>query len=354
MFEQLSYEQILKRMMDRVPSDIDKREGSVIYNALAPAAAELKTMYTQLDWMLDQSFADTQSREYLIRRCAERGLEPEQATKAVLEAEFNQEVSIGSRFSLNMLNYVVIECIDKYKNRYKLECETPGTEGNKHFGSLIPIEYIPGLTSAELYALLIPGEDEEDTEQLRKRYFSSLNSQAFGGNIADYKAKTNSIKGVGGTKVFPTPYKMGGRVKLVIVDSLYQVPDKELVYQVQETIDPTYHQGQGMGLAPIGHTVEVNGAYEHYIDISTNITYQKGWTWKDIEPYVNQKIDQYFQELCASWADNEYLIVRVSQIESRLLDISGILDISDTYLNKEPRNLELMPEEIPVRGGIYG
>ena len=28
-------------MLDAVPNDLDKREGSIIYNALAPAAAEL-------------------------------------------------------------------------------------------------------------------------------------------------------------------------------------------------------------------------------------------------------------------------------------------------------------------------
>ena len=38
MSETITYEEILKRMLDRVPSGLDKREGSVIYDALAPAA----------------------------------------------------------------------------------------------------------------------------------------------------------------------------------------------------------------------------------------------------------------------------------------------------------------------------
>ena len=36
-----TYEQILQRMLARVPGDIDKREGSIIYDALAPAAVEI-------------------------------------------------------------------------------------------------------------------------------------------------------------------------------------------------------------------------------------------------------------------------------------------------------------------------
>ena len=34
----MTYEELLQAMLDRVPSDVDKREGSVIYDALAPCA----------------------------------------------------------------------------------------------------------------------------------------------------------------------------------------------------------------------------------------------------------------------------------------------------------------------------
>ena len=45
MYEDVSYEGILNRMLNRVPDSLDKREGGVIYTALAPAAAEMKIMY---------------------------------------------------------------------------------------------------------------------------------------------------------------------------------------------------------------------------------------------------------------------------------------------------------------------
>ena len=52
MFEDMTYEVILKRMLDRVKNSIDKREGSIIYDALAPAAVELSIMYDELDTSL--------------------------------------------------------------------------------------------------------------------------------------------------------------------------------------------------------------------------------------------------------------------------------------------------------------
>ena len=76
MYEAITYEDILQRMLDRVPNTMDKREGSIIYDALAPAAAELQLMYIELDVILTETFADSASREYLILRSAERGIHP--------------------------------------------------------------------------------------------------------------------------------------------------------------------------------------------------------------------------------------------------------------------------------------
>lgn len=114
MYEEITFEVIMERMLNRIPDKFDKREGSIIWNALAPAAIELQLMYIEFDNILMESFADTASYEFLERRAAERGLHPYQSTNAILKAEFNQDVPIGSRFSLEELNYVVIEKINDF------------------------------------------------------------------------------------------------------------------------------------------------------------------------------------------------------------------------------------------------
>ena len=48
MYENVTYEDILKRMLSRVSADLDKREGSILYDALAPAAMEMQMMYLQI------------------------------------------------------------------------------------------------------------------------------------------------------------------------------------------------------------------------------------------------------------------------------------------------------------------
>ena len=349
MYENVTFERILQRMLDRIPATIDKREGSIIYDALAPAAVELQLMYIELDVIMSESFADTASREYLIRRASERGVIPEPATHAILKGVFTPDTVdvMGKRFSCGTLNYVAIEKITD--GEYKMQCETVGLEGNMPFGQMIPIEYVDGLQTAELTEILIPGEAEEDTEVLRERYFKSFESQSFGGNVADYKQKTNSIQGVGDTKVTPV-WNGGGTVLLTIVNSNFEKASAELVQLVQETIDPT-QDASGKGFAPIGHIVTVKSAEESAINITTSITYEPNYSFDTLKTKIEEVIETYLSELRESWGDNEYLTVRSSQIDARLLNITGIIDIQNTYANGV-KNYMLARNHIPIVGSV--
>ncbi|WP_353106272.1 baseplate J/gp47 family protein [Acetoanaerobium noterae] len=350
-YSDISLEVLLNRMLDRISDKKDKRQGSLTWDSISPTAIELRLLYIELEKYYSITFADTATRPYLIKRAAERGIIPEPATKAILKGEFNIDVPIGSRFSLAEVNYKVFEKIST--GVFKLECETAGTIGHANLGSIVPIEYITGLTSAELTEILIPGEDEEDTEVFRQRYFQTLQQQAYGGNIADYKEKTLKLQGVGGVKVYPV-WNGGGTVKLVIQDSTYGIPSEALVEAVQTAVDPVVNQGKGIGFAPIGHVVTVEGITSQTVNISTTITFQDGWSWVDVEPYANQVIDAYFLELSEAWDNESNLIVRISQIETRFLNLAGVLDIGGTLINGLAQNLVLGENKIPVRGSVSG
>ena len=349
MYENTTFKVILNRMLDAVPATYDKREGSVIYNALAPAAAEAQLIYLELDRIIRESFADTQTRTYLIRRSAERGISPKEASAAIRKGEFNIDIPLGSRFSISGLNFSAFEKIST--GIFKLSCEKTGAIGNSCAGNLIPLERIDGLSSAVMTDVIIPGEDEESTESLRKRYIENLDSQAFGGNIADYKSKVGSMQGVGGVKVIPT-WNGAGTVKVIILGSNFEPPSSDLINTIQEAIDPKSNSGAGAGLAPIGHTCTVVGAESLTVNISTTITYQSGWTWPDVKNYAEKAMDEYFSSLSASWSNTKNIVVRLSQIETRLLDLPGVVDITDTTINSSTANLTLESNKIPLRGTI--
>lgn len=355
MYEEQTYETILERSLGRVATDVDKREGSVIMNAVAPVSAEHANIYILLDTIIRNGYADTADREYLIQRCKERGIYPINATNAKLIGKFNMEIPIGSRFNLDELNYQAIEFINTIDGvfYYQMECEKAGTEGNKYFGALSAIEYIDKDLEGELVELRTPAVDDEDTETLRARYLNSFSSSPYGGNKQDYREKINELDGVGGTVVVPV-WNGGGTVKLIIIDSDYNVASDSLVASVQEQVDPT-PQGTGTGIAPIGHTVTVVPAVEKAVKVSCKLTFEEGYTWSKVQPKANEAIEAYLLELRKDWETAEgTLVVRVSQIESRLLNLTGVLDIADTQLNGEEINLTLNVEELPVldAGGV--
>ena len=260
---------LLRRTLARIPSNLDKREGSVIYLAVAPMIVELAQAYIQMDVILQETFADTASREYLIRRAAERGLEPYPATCAVLRGTFDCDVPIGSRFYIDTLHYTVIE--KEAAGTYRLQCEEPGEEGNTRFGQMIPVEYITGLKKAELTELLIPGTAEEDTEVFRERYFASFDSLAFGGNRADYKEKVMGLGGVGDVKVYRATAEdgspMAGHVKIVVLDASWDIPDEVLLEEIQELIRRGYSQtaAQAIGYKEFFDYLQGNGTLEEAV-----------------------------------------------------------------------------------------
>lgn len=399
MYEDTTYEAILQRMLARVPDRFDKREGSVIWDTHSPTAIELQILYIELDSVLREAYGDTASREFLILRCRERGIHPREATKAVLKGVFvpgTIDVA-GQRFNIGDMNYVVRGKIAD--GEYQVECETAGKAGNQFFGAMIPMEYIKGLQSAELTGILIPGEDEEGTEELRQRYFSSFRENAFGGNRADYLEKTNAIPGVGRTKVTRvwnsdvSPADMipkegvetwyngikgtlsgdvrhwldsvfqaakqkklttGGTVLLTIIDSEFGPASETLVEAVQAAIDPEVNAGEGFGLAPIGHVVRVESAAARTVDIRTDITFEPGYGWGSLQAPIEDAIAAYLLELRKGWAEASSLVVRISQIDNRILNVPGIIDVQETLVNGARGNLELGEYEIPVLGGVSG
>lgn len=349
MFEEMTYEKILSGMLENVSSEVDKREGSIIWDALAPAALELAELYVALDEVLNQGFADTAEREYLELRAKERGLAPNAATCAGAKAEIVGNVEIGARFYCGGYNWQVEEKLGE--ESWLLRAEEAGSAPNSVIGRLTPLDYMENLSSAKIVDIIEPGADEESTENFRARYFANLSEQSFGGNRADYIEKAGKISGVGAAKV-EAAWNGGGTVKLIVMDSQFDEPSAELIARVQNTFDPPESSGEGLGLAPIGHKVTVAGAKARKIGVGFKLSYMTGYQWSDLANNILAEIDGYLAELTENWANEEKPVVRVSQMEARILDVAGVADISGLKLDGEAANLELARDEFPIRGEV--
>lgn len=231
-------------------------------------------------------------------------------------------------------------------------CEETGTGPNNLTGELIAIDYVDGLEKAEITEVLINGEEDESRDALYARYLASFTSESFGGNIAQYKQYVNAIAGVGGCKVQPV-WNGAGTVKVVAISSEHGACSEYLVQQIQTAACPT--QGSGYGFAPIDHDVTVVSVDAVKVNVTAKLSYMSGYSWSSLKDTVTAKISEYLKSLAAVWADGDQstkTTVYVAKLQAAVLDVPGVVDITDTQLNGATGSLILDWDQIPVVGEV--
>ena len=371
--DRYTFEYILQQMLNKIPDTLDKREGSIIWDALAPAAVELSKMFLELKSILINTYAATATGNYLDLRVQERGMSRKEATFAVKKAVFIGEdglpvsIPIGARFSTvddeNPINFTVTAAYSEsgieQAGKYELTCETAGTVGNSYIGNLLPISNLPNLKSATMEELLIPARDKETDDELYDRYLEKINVTSFGGNIAQYREWLLNIAGVGAVQVYPV-WNGGGSVKVVILGSDFNLASSELISNVQELIDPT-PQGEGLGQAHIGHTVTVATATAKSIDIGLDLVSEAGYTPEQIKTLVTPILNDYLLSIRKDWDKaNDFnvhtLNIFRANIIAAVIVLPQILNITNVTLNGKSQDLSLIEnaqlQELPVLGEV--
>ena len=382
-YELYTFNHLMSLALSQVPDTMDKRQGSIIYDALAPACYRLAELYQNVRNVYQDTFAATATGQELRYRVAERGIQPYAATHAIKKAYVTDgagnpiSIPIGSRFStvsdVNPINYSVVAVYEEdgqgIPGYYQLQCEVPGSVGNEYTGPLTQITYIRGIGAAIMSTLLVPARDEETDDELRSRYFESLANTPYGGNVAQYKQQVGAIPGVGGVQVYPV-WNGGGTVKVSIIDAQKNICSPEFIAAVQNQVDPHNADGQpgtGLGLAPIGHKVTVATPDEFSIQIAFNVNLTAGTELGQVSTNIKKAIADYFYRLRTEWdEENNYgqyfLTVYRAQILAAVMAIPGIANVYNLTLNGTDADISLeqtgdtqqIPEvgTIVVNGGV--
>ncbi len=351
MFEDRTFENILDEMMEDMPDGVSTMEGSLIYNACAKQAARLEEAYLAMEGLEQNMYADTADLEHLMRAGNDRGCFIEAATYAEFEAQFNCEIPDGSEFNIDEYNYTVFRCVDEAEHVYEIGCDTAGAAPNILLGDLEPVEYIEGFEWGKILRCVKEGTDEEDEESYRARLLATFDYRGFAGNREYYAARLKELDGVLGCKMervrAPTD-----RILITIIGDGYRSPSERTVEAVQTAVDPIVNSGEGEGIAPIGHRVTIAPVAETAIDIVTNISYANGYVYEDVRPYIEMEIEDYFLRLRQSWEASEEIVIRILQIEAEIVEIEGIVDVTDTMLNGQAKNLKITDGSVPVKGEL--
>lgn len=337
MFEQYKSKNILDRIRKNADKDIDKREGSIFFDAVMPFCKELSKNYLLLDKVRLESFASTSSGTLLDRKLEESWVFRQRATKAKFILEVNVNIEIGEIFYSEEFFYKVIEKVDDLK--YIIECELKGSIGNTYIGKLTPVNKISGLTFAVMTQIYEEGVDDEKDEELRQRFFELVKGQFFTGKVSDYKEillKNEKIK-----RLKSSYNKDENVLTLVLIPNENVDISDEFLKELNESI-----------VKPIDQDVLLKAINEEKIYISLILVYESGYSSKEIYDDILDKINLYFTQLSENVNDNEFIKIRLSQIEILILNIKGVKDVLSLTLNGQKSNITLDISSIPVIGGI--
>jgi len=333
LFSAYTYDAIMADMLSRVTSDVDKRQSSVVYAAIAPCAYKLAEYYVQLDNFIDLVSGDTAVGEYLDRVVADYGITRKAATYAVRQVTTSEAVDIGSRWAIDDIVYSITALIST--NVYSATCETAGTTGNTYSGTLSNIDNTSDAT-ATIGDIITSGTDEETDDNLRTRFYEQIQSPATSGNSAHYKQWALSVSGVGGAKVFPL-WNGNGTVKILVVDSNMEI-DTGLPATVAAYIET---------VRPIGATVTVASPEGLAIGITANVVLDGSQTLAAVQTAFITDVTEYLQDEVFTTYSVSY-----AKIGSLLLSTAGVSDYNTLLVNSGTANITIPDADIPIVGTI--
>lgn len=352
---------ILARLLVQVPDDVDKAEGSYIYDALAAAATEMVQLKIDMSNFLARGFASTTFDEYLDARCDEHGLTRRAAVKAT-----GQVTITGTPGTVIPAGTVVATPADpmlsvaavEYETTpeatipaggsiaINIQAKTAGESGNALANTInVLASSVSGVSSVNNAAATTGGQDIESDASLLARYLEKVRNPGTSGNKADYKQWALEVAGVGDAQVIPL-WDGNGTVKVALIDEDKLPVGQTVVDAVQAHISPS--SGTGAGEAPIGATVTVVAATAVNINVTATVIRTGTKTLAEIKTAFETDLTAYLQSIAFS-ADPT---VRYVRIGSLLLDTTGVQDYSNLQVNSGTANITISAGQVAVKGTV--
>lgn len=357
-----NYNARLNGMLNEVDNRLDKRQGSIVHDALAPTALELTQSDTSLEVWKEQTYLMQATGNNLDLRAGDEAMGRFGATQARrIAVMFDQEnnpvdINIGDRFATpnnrGGIPFIAVERLELGK--FILQCELLGSIGNEYYGDILPLTRNNNLGIATIVETQVPARDVEEDEVFRQRILERKNFKAFGGNIADYKRIVRDIPEVGDLKVFPV-WNGGGTVLLSIIDANFDPISEAFKTILKELIDPALFTGQGIGLAPIGHRVTITTPTKYIINVEATVTLDNV-TIGQIQTPAENNINNYLKDVRHDWGNNEQLNIFALLISTAIFNNSGVVNVKDVKLNGYTGDLILTQtpqlQELPYIGVV--
>lgn len=340
-------DEILTSLIAEVPDKYDKRVGSFIYDALAPAAEQFEKTDQSIDSAKKKLDIENLSGDELAQRIYERtGIKRKEATHATGSATLTGTgtVNVGDLFETpGGIQFRATESkAITASGTVNIEAVVAGVSGNVPVGTitLFPIT-LAGFTAVNNPTPTADGFDAESDDDLLQRYYERIRTPATSGNKAHYKNWAKEVTGVGDARVMSL-WNGPNTVKVVIIDSDKKPASPAIVEATQAYLDPG-ENGLGEGVAPIGAIVTVVSATGVNIDISLAATLSPGYTQQQATENITAKLMQYLKDIAFVQS-----FVSYAKLGAAILDSEGVADYSNLLVNGGTGNVTIGEEEVAI------
>lgn len=350
MYTDRDREQILADMLQASREDVDKQEGSVVHDMLAPPAEEIEMLGYSLDAILENGFMDTAQAWYVDMHAAVLGIDRKPSISAsgllMIRDRPGTPIDIGTTIAAEMESGIVTLQTTEYaavpeagEIVVPATAVTGGEEGNLPAYTVLSSTSLPNALITNPHPFT-GGVDAETDEELKRRYELRARQPITSGNSYHYEMWAREVDGVSDARVTPL-WDGPGTVKVTVIDSDGRAPTPEQVEAVAAYINRPDKK-------PIGATVTVVAIKEVPITVTAALVLEEGLLVEDVQEAIEQSIAQYLAE-----AGTE---VRYSQIARAILRTEGVKDYQDVRIGTDGStgtdNILVSSDDVAVVGQV--
>lgn len=334
MFEEKTFDTILDEMLSMIPDNVDRREGSMIYDALAPCAFRLAEAYAALTELSDALLPTKAKGDYLEALGALWNVRREPATYAKLYLKVTpttRKISTGTRFRVGTYLYTV-ESAETEEGVWCICAEEAGTGPSVSSGTALPVTYVPGLQSAVVTGIKEAGKEKEDETHFRDRVLQAAVSVRFGGNKGDYVAYAKTFEEIAYARVQPAWEREDGKILLEVLKNDFEYPDEALITKIQNAICPD-ENGEGNGMAPIGHRVIVSAPELYICYCAVAYSPEQGANIQTVSSAIYDALKQHIMEKNKKWESGEIMTLIPQELANVVRGVDGVASVSSVNIN---------------------
>lgn len=360
MFEHVTVEDVKRRILARLTTSLQTREGSFTNDVISAAAAELCECYHSMDAFLPAFYIDETSGAYIDKQAAVVGVVRKAGTAASCAITFTGEdgasVPAGTPFYTGAgLAFYLDQTVTILDGTAagSLTAAQVGDAYNIGAGEIMStLRNYSGITGYE-NGPASDGTDPESDEALLARYRERMRRIATSGNPYQYQLWATSVDGVTAARTI-AKWDGPGTVKVVLAGAGMEPPGKAVVAACD-----AYIQEQ----RPVGPAVTVAAAGVRELAVAATVTIDGTTTKAAVREALEQAVKDYISGL-AREAFSTNIDLQLETMEGRrytvlynriaflLLAIPGVLDYSALTVGGGTANISVAADKLPVLTGV--